>query len=252
MAKTAVCKLMLGRTRDAGWLVYDSSTYAFNELTNSEVRRLILDEGINGLEISSRGEIVLDRRFYLTRNMMARSGVGRYHLMVEDDTLDTDEIFFLTKVMKFTAGSIYEVVNNKSARLPFKVETVKRLYAEGILNGATDIGGEIIPCEGVEVEDMGKEGNDADSLSDSWGDVVHGFGSNAACGAAESGQADAPCHVEFDDISDWLKEESEEAEPEATLDEVEAVEEQTKTPMKSSTTKKSKKGAVKSNARAKN
>ena len=251
MAKTAVCKLMLGRTRDAGWLVYDGSTYAFNELTNSEVRRLILDEGINGLEISSRGEIVLDRRFYLTRNMMARSGVGRYHVMVENDTLDTDEIFFLTKVMKFPAGNIYEVVNNKCARLPFKVETVKRLYAEGLLNGATEIDGEIIPCEGVEVEDMGKEGNDADSLSDSWGDVVHGFGSNAACGAAESGQADAPCHVEFDDISDWLKE-PEEAEPEATLDEVETVEEQTKTPKKSSTTKKSKKGAVKSNARAKN
>lgn len=154
MAKTAVCKLMLGRTRDAGWLVYDSSTYAFNELTNSEVRRLILDEGINGLEISSRGEIVLDRRFYLTRNMMARSGVGRYHLMVEDDTLDTDEIFFLTKVIKFPAGNIYEVINNKCARLPFKVETVKRLYAQGILNGATDINGEIIPCEGVEVEDF--------------------------------------------------------------------------------------------------
>ena len=252
MAKTAVCKLMLGRTRDAGWLVYDSSTYAFNELTNSEVRRLILDEGINGLEISSRGEIVLDRRFYLTRNMMARSGVGRYHLMLEDDTLpDTDEIFFLTKVMKFSAGTnIYEVVNNKCARLPFKVETVKRLYAQGILNGATDIDGEIIPCEGVAVENFGKEGNDADSLSDSWGDVVHGFGSNAACGAAESGQADIS-GVAFDDISDWLKE-PEESEPEAALDEVETVEEQTKTPKKSSTTKKSKKGAVKSNARAKN
>ena len=211
MAKTAVCKLMLGRTRDAGWLVYDSSTYAFNELTNSEVRRLILDEGINGLEISSRGEVVLDRRFYLTRNMMARSGVGRYHLMLEDDTLpDTDEIFFLTTVITFPAGTIYEVVNNKCARLPFKVETVKRLYAEGLLNGATDVDGEIIPCEGVEVEDFGKEDEDADSLSDSWGDVVHGFGSNAACGAAESGQADVPCHVEFDDISDWLKEEPEE------------------------------------------
>ncbi len=241
MAKTAVCKLMLGRTRDAGWLVYDSSTYAFNELTNSEVRRLILDEGINGLEISSRGEIVLDRRFYLTRNMMARSGVGRYHLMVEDDTLDTDEIFFLTKVMKFPAGNLYEVVNNKCARLPFKVETVKRLYAEGLLNGATDVDGEIIPCEGVEVEDFGKEDEDADRLSDGWGDVVHGFGSNAACGAAESGQADAPCHVEFDDIGDWLKD-----------PEPETVEEQTKTPKKSSTAKKSKKGAVKSNARAKN
>ena len=119
------------------------------------------------------------------------------------------------------------------------------------MNGATEIDGQIIPCEGVQVENFGKEGNDADSLSDSWGDVVHGFGSNAACGAAESGQADAPCHVEFDDISDWLKK-PEEAEPEATLDEVETVEEQTKTPKKSSTTKKSKKGAVKSNARAKN
>ena len=252
MAKTAVCKLMLGRTRDAGWLVYDSSTYAFNELTNSEVRRLILDEGINGLEISSRGEVVLDRRFYLTRNMMARSGVGRYHLMVEDDTLDTDEIFLLTKVIRFPDGNnIYEVVNNKCARLPFKVETVKRLYAEGLLNGATEIDGEIIPCEGVEVEDFGKEGNDADSLSDSWGDVIYGLGTNEACGNVESGQADIPCHVEFDDISDWLKE-PEEAEPEAAPNEVETVEEQTKTPKKSSTAKKSKKGAVKSNARAKN
>lgn len=241
MAKTAVCKLMLGRTRDAGWLVYDSSTYAFNELTNGEVRRLILDEGINGLEISSRGEIVLDRRFYLTRNMMARSGVGRYHLMVEDDTLDTDEIFFLTRVIRFPAGNIYEVVNNKSARLPFKVETVKRLYAEGLLNGATEIDGEIIPCEGVEVVDFGKEDEDADRLSDGWGDVVHGFGSNAACGDAESGQADAPCHVEFDDIGDWLKD-----------PEPETVEEPTEAPKKSGMAKKSKKGAVKSNAGAKN
>ena len=57
--KTVICRLDLGYTRIAGYLLYDSITQEFVETTPREVKELIKKDMVNGLKLLNN-QIELD------------------------------------------------------------------------------------------------------------------------------------------------------------------------------------------------
>ena len=225
--RTCVCKLMLGRSRDAGYVCYDSEDLAFHEMTIAETKEWVKNYGINGLVLNGAGELVLDADNYITSNMMTKSGVGRYRLLIPDRNLyDEDTLFYVTKCIYDGDKTAYEVVSSKCARLLFGKETVVRLYKEAILNGimlADDNGekDEIVLCAGVEFVDLEKLRREyADHLYSAGSSFLDSTGAGEDHDTVDGDSMALGTSVEFDDISDWIKDEEPEA---ATVDEADTV-----------------------------
>ena len=184
--RTCVCKLMLGRSRDAGYVCYDSEDLAFHEMTIAETKEWVKSYGVNGLVLNEAGELLLDADNYITTNLMTKSGVGRYRLLIPDRNLyDEDTLFYVTKCIYDGDKTAYEVVSSKCARLLFGKDTVVRLYKEAILNGimlANDNGeqDEIVLCSGVEFMDLRKYGQGTSSYIE-YRVLVRGLTDSAKC-----------------------------------------------------------------------
>ena len=152
--KTAVCRIDLGYTRIAGYVLYDSKSLEFEETTPREVEKLVRKNQVNGLTFNADGDIVPDIMDWNLGNMKIRSGVGNYRNFNTDDPRG-DTIYSVTKAFEVDGiGQIYEVVNNRCAR---KLYTKKQLIAlcqmawvGGVLITDDD---EVALCEGVIVED---------------------------------------------------------------------------------------------------
>ncbi len=157
MKYTAVCKLMLGRTRDAGWVLYNSETFAFDEMTPSKVYDLVEKKQVNGLCIR-QGLIELDREEYGTQNIMVRSGVGNYRPLFSNEMNSyTDELFYVTRVYFDGSdnGPAYEVVSSKCARLLLNADGVHHMLDKGIVYGVIrDEEGLVLTPAGVDFIDM--------------------------------------------------------------------------------------------------
>lgn len=258
--RTCVCKLMLGRSRDAGYVCYDSEDLAFHEMTIAETKEWVKNYGVNGLVLNEAGELALDADNYITSNMMTKSGVGRYRLLIPDRNLyDEDTLFYVTKCIYDGDNTAYEVVSSKCARLIFEKESVVRLYSEAILNGiimlADDNGekDEIVLCSGVEfidLEKLRKEYADyADSLCSAGSSFFDSTGAGEDNDTVDGDSLALGASVEFDDISDWVKDEETEAVVVDEIDTVAAEDEASETKEKKpAAKKKNTKTGVKNNA----
>lgn len=258
--RTCVCKLMLGRSRDAGYVCYDSEDLAFHEMTIAETKEWVKNYGVNGLVLNEAGQLVLDSDNYITTNLMTKSGVGRYRLLIPDRNLyDEDTLFYVTKCIYDGDKTAYEVVSSKCARLLFAKETVIRLYKEAILNGimlSNDNGeqDEIVLCacvEAVDLEKLRKEYADyADSLCSAGSSFFDSAGAGEDNDTVDGDSMALGASVEFDDISDWVKDEETEAVVVDEIDTVAAEEATLETKEKKPAAKKknTKTGTVKNNA----
>ena len=252
---------MLGRSRDAGYVCYDSEDLAFHEMTIAETKEWVKSYGVNGLVLNEAGELALDADNYITTNMMTKSGVGRYRLLIPDRNLyDEDTLFYVTKCIYDGDKTAYEVVSSKCARLIFEKESVVRLYSEAILNGiimlADDNGekDEIVLCSGVEfidLEKLRKEYADyADSLCSAGSSFFDSTGAGEGNDTVDGDSMALGASVEFDDISDWVKDEATEAIVVDEIDTIAAEEDALETKEKKHAAKKknTKTGTVKNNA----
>ena len=78
--KTVACRMDLGMTRVAGYILYDPASMEFQETTPREVERLVRKGQINGLTFGNTedSQLVPDFEKWKVNNLKIKSGVGNY------------------------------------------------------------------------------------------------------------------------------------------------------------------------------
>ncbi len=163
--KTIVCRLDLGVTRIAGYTLFDSETKEFQETTSRETEKLVRAGCVNGLVFDKNGLLVPDVEGWNLPNMKIKSGVGRYR---DYDTEKSrgDTVYSVVEVHTSPEGKVYDVINNRCARVQYNEKQIRSL-AEFAWVGGIRIGedGEITVCRGV-VEEKPEESADAQNEED--------------------------------------------------------------------------------------
>lgn len=145
-------RIDLGLTRIAGFNLYCSESRAFEETTPKDVKALIKRNQVNGLKLVN-GEIVLDTEGFNMRNLMVKSGVGKYRSLFPADTM-VNCMYAVVRVIDTDNGRIYETVNNKCARVKVTPEKLNMLMEMGYVAGVKkNDKGVIEICKGVTIED---------------------------------------------------------------------------------------------------
>lgn len=148
----------LGR-RVTGFIFYDADSKGFVGMTEKAIKAsLTKGEKLYGLTLDSDNNIVMDTEGFKTRNYMVRSGINTLEPAVENDCMAN--IMYVVVGMKKEQGkeNIYEVVNSRYARVEMPESKVKMLLEFGCIQGGVYINkGKLVTCEGVRVEDVGKE-----------------------------------------------------------------------------------------------
>ncbi len=147
--KTVVCRIDLGLTRVAGYTLYDSETMEFQEITAHEMEKLVKAGYVNGLVFDKNGALVPDTEGWNLGNMKIKSGIGKYRdFNMENPRGDT--VYSVVRVENGADGRMYEVVNNRCARVMYTEQQLRSLmefsWVGGIRTGAD---GEIQVCSGV-------------------------------------------------------------------------------------------------------
>ncbi len=156
--KTVACRLDLGQTRVAGYVVYESDTMEFQELTPKIAYNLVQDGFINGLALNEQGEIVPDLQNWNLGNLKIKSGVGNYRNYAEN-TGKNGTVYSVVRVIYFeNFGRVYELISNKCARFFFKEAAVLELSKLAWVGGifVDQESGKLSVCPMVIQED-GKE-----------------------------------------------------------------------------------------------
>ncbi|WP_078697584.1 hypothetical protein [Caloramator quimbayensis] len=150
--KTAINRIDLGMTRIAGYTLYDEVSREFQETTPKEVKDLINRGQVNGLKLVD-GEIELDKDVFCMSNLMVKSAVGKYRTLYPTTSI-VNCMYAVVRVIETDNGRLYEIINNKCARVKVTPEKLKILmeigYVAGVKMGAC---GEIELCKGVTIED---------------------------------------------------------------------------------------------------
>lgn len=156
MGKTVVARIDLGYTRVAGFLIYDSETKEFQEITPRAVANLVMAHRVNGLVFDKDGELVPDREGWNLGNIKIRSGMGNYRDFNTNEPKG-EVVYSVVRVICLKDDvPLFEVVNNKCARVFY---TAKQLAALDEFNwvGGVRINhkdGEITTCKGVVIESI--------------------------------------------------------------------------------------------------
>jgi hypothetical protein len=150
--KTVISRIDLGFTRIAGYTLYDEVSREFQETTPKEVKDLIGRGQVNGLKLVD-GEIELDTDGFCMSNLMVKSAVGKFRTLYPTTSI-VNCMYAVVRVIETDNGRLYEVINNKCARVKVTPEKLKILmeigYVAGVKMGAY---GEIEICKGVTIED---------------------------------------------------------------------------------------------------
>lgn len=150
--KTAINRIDLGMTRIAGYTLYDEVSREFQETTPKEVKDLISRGQVNGLKLVD-GEIELDKDVFCMSNLMVKSAVGKYRTLYPTTSI-VNCMYAVVRVIETDNGRLYEIINNKCARVKVTPEKLKILmeigYVAGVKMGEC---GEIELCKGVTIED---------------------------------------------------------------------------------------------------
>lgn len=159
---TVVNRIDLGRTRVAGYTLFNPKNCAFQETPPSLTKQLVEMGQVNGLIIEN-DEIALDPDF-CQYNLIIKSGVGNYRLLNENRDQPEDLMLSVTKVITDpeTHENIYEVVTNKCARVCIYEWALMDYVQKGLVAGCEcleDENGEkhLIFCPGVDLGDYHPE-----------------------------------------------------------------------------------------------
>lgn len=133
MKKTVVCRIDLGVTRIAGYVLFNPTPEnTFEETTPIETAKLVKAGLVNGLKVFDE-QLIPDEHFF-QQNIKIRSGIGRYRNMVNTEKTGETAYSVIRKIIN-DYGDSYEVVSSKCGR--FECDEVKLR----ILNGYADIAG---------------------------------------------------------------------------------------------------------------
>ena len=154
--KTIVCRLDLGFTRIAGYVLFDSDSKEFQEMTPRMTANLVRAHRVNGLVFDSDGELVPDKNGWNLGNIKIKSGVGNFR---DFNTIEPrgEMVYSVVRAMRIDDENvIFEVINNKCARVFY---TAKQLAALAQFHwvGGVEIdpeNGSITACNGVVLEDI--------------------------------------------------------------------------------------------------
>lgn len=160
MKMTPVCRLDLGQTRVAGFTLFDPKSKEFRECTPKEVKQLILAGQVNGLKLCE-DEIVLDSDGFNMRNLKIKSGVGNYRNMFPCEHGD-GKLYAVVRLIDTDDGRLFEVVDNKCARVKMDAAKLMMLAAFSSVAGVRVHDGKIELCDGVIYEDRRSELTESD------------------------------------------------------------------------------------------
>ena len=157
-----VNRLDLGRTRIAGYTLFNPKNCSFQETPPSLTKQLVEMGQVNGLIIEN-DEIALDPDF-CQYNLIIKSGVGNYRLLNENRDQPEDLMLSVTKAITDpeTHENVYEVVTNKCARVCIHEWALMDYVQKGMVAGCECIEDEkgekhLIFCVGVDLDDYHPE-----------------------------------------------------------------------------------------------
>ena len=156
-------KYMVGREdlgkRTTGYVFYDADSKGFMGMTEKAIKDTLgKGEKLYGLTLDSENNIVMDTEGFKTKNYMVRSGINSLAPAVEGDCM-ANIMYVVVGMRKVQGGeNVYEVISSRYARLEMPESKVKMLVEFGCIQGGVYMEkGKLVTCEGVRVEDVGKE-----------------------------------------------------------------------------------------------
>ena len=157
--KTVISRIDLGMTRIAGYTIYNSETFEFLEKTPKETKELIKKGEVNGLKLIN-GEIEMDKEEFNQRNLMIKTGVGKFRPLYENDSL-VNCMYAVIRDIIYDDREVFEIINNRCARTEVSKEKLKVLMEIGYVAGVRfKDKNKIEPCRGVIIEDYREKKGD--------------------------------------------------------------------------------------------
>jgi len=154
--KTVVCRIDLGFTRVAGYVLYDSDTKEFQELTPKVVMNHVMAHRVNGLTFDKDGEMVPDREGWNLGNIKIRSGVGHYRDFNTKEPKGETVYSVVRAIQLHKDCVIFEVINNRGARVFYTAKQLASLAEFNWVGGVVidQENNEIKTCKGVQIESI--------------------------------------------------------------------------------------------------
>ncbi len=157
--KTIACRNDLGYTRIAGFTVYDTQTMEFEEITAGRAENMVRLGVINGLTMSSDGEVVPDSEGWNLGNYKIKSGMGNFR---DYNSMNPkgEKVYSVVRAISIDGKyRFYEVINNRCARIVYTPEQIRELMQFAWVGGVRlDEQGDIALCKGVVTEDLSDSG----------------------------------------------------------------------------------------------
>lgn len=157
--------LMLGYTRLQGFVVYNSETKSFEEITPAEVRRMIRSgANLHGvvLDEQDKNKFTVDKDFY-QEELPVKTACGKFRLLInEDGTSSFHDICYsvVKKIISRNGATSYEVVTNHCARLVFSEEELcQRICIAYVAGVHLDESGNLIIHSSIPVVAEDQAGN---------------------------------------------------------------------------------------------
>lgn len=149
MNKTVVAFLFAGYKRMAGILLYDPALREFEEATVSIAKQYVMEGKINGLKWEDGFQ--MDEQFNQV-DIPVKTAVGKYRSYISGIE-DIKPMYSLVRVIDTDyKGRLYEVVNNKCARIKLEEERLRKLATITKVSGCIIRKKDICLCEGVVYE----------------------------------------------------------------------------------------------------
>ncbi len=156
--KTIVCRLDLGFTRIAGYTLFDSETKEFQETTPRETEKLVKAKCVNGLVFDKNGLLVPDAEGWNLPNMKIKSGVGNYR-DYNPENARGDTIYNVVGLVETNEhGKVYEIINNRCARLMLTEDQLLHLADFAWVGGIYIANENVEIYDGVAVNKLGNIG----------------------------------------------------------------------------------------------
>ena len=146
--------------RTTGFIFYDADSKGMVGMTEKAIKDTLgKGEKLFGLTLDEGGNIVMDTEGFKTKNYMVRSGINSLAPAVEGDCM-ANIMYVVVGMRKVQGGeNVYEVISSRYARTEMSESKVKMLLEFGCIQGGVylDSKNKLVTCEGVRVEDVGKE-----------------------------------------------------------------------------------------------
>lgn len=149
--KTVICRMDLGLTRIAGYILYNEVTREFEETTPKEVKYLIKNKEVNGLGLNG-DEIVLDTEAFNMNNLMIKSGVGKFRMLYDTNKI-VNCMYAVVRVIETDKYKLFEIISSKYGRIKVTSERLRILIETAHVAGVKIVNNKIQVCKGVTIED---------------------------------------------------------------------------------------------------